>query len=155
MMITPEITAFIVKAKTNTWNDNRQASLSYRPGSRDLQYHEADLSYMDSYFGNVDFLGQEVVWRKNLPIWTMNYYGRILRPDLYSGAQAGTTSQIGRGQIYKWNTFLGKYMFVLEHSTFFTETKGDVSSFSGSEWHEINGVVVYRFDFHGGQVLFD
>jgi hypothetical protein len=46
-------------------------------------------------------------------------------------------------------------MFMLEHATFFTETKGDASSFSGSEWHETNGIVVYRFDFHGGRVLFE
>ena len=64
----PEIIAFIARAKANTWNGNAQASLAYRPGSRDLQYHEADLAYMDSYFGSTDFLGQEVVWQNGTPI---------------------------------------------------------------------------------------
>jgi Domain of unknown function (DUF5680) len=150
--MTLELIEFIVRAKANTWNKSGQASLSYRPGSRDLQYHEANLSYLDSYFGNTNFLGQEVVWQDGPPIWAMNYHGQILQPDLYDGARAGATSQVGRGRVYTLNTFLGDYEFALEHSVFRMTTTGESSSFSGKEWHEINGIVVYTFDFHGGAI---
>jgi Domain of unknown function (DUF5680) len=150
--ISKELIAFIVRAKANTWNGNGQASLAYRPGSRDLQYHESDLAYMDSYFGSTDFLGQEVVWQNGTPIWAMNYHGRILRPDLYDGARAGATSQIGRSNVHALGTFLSEYEFALEHSVFRMSTTGDAASFSSSEWHEVNGVIAYRFDFHGGLV---
>jgi Domain of unknown function (DUF5680) len=115
-----------------------------------LQYQESDLAYMDSYFGSSDFLGQEVVWQNGTPIWAMNDHGRILHPDLYDGARAGATSQVGRGNVYALQTFLGEYEFVLEHSVFRMSTVGDAASFSGSEWHEVGGVIAYRFDFHGG-----
>jgi Domain of unknown function (DUF5680) len=150
--ISKELIAFIVRAKANTWNSNGSTSLAYRPGSRDLQYHEPDLAYMDSYFGSTDFLGQEIVWQNGTPIWAMNYHGQILRSDLYDGARAGATSQIGRGNVYALQTFLGEYEFALEHSVFRMSTVGDATGFSGSEWHEVNGVTAYRFDFHGGLV---
>jgi Domain of unknown function (DUF5680) len=76
--------SFIVKAKANTYAGNGNASLSYRPHSYDLQFHEDDFSYLDSYFGGTDFLGQEVIYYQNEPIWAMNYYGRILEPELIS-----------------------------------------------------------------------
>jgi hypothetical protein len=31
-------------------------------------------------------------------------------------------------------------------------TTFNVNGFSGSEGHEVNGVIAYRFDFHGGLV---
>jgi hypothetical protein len=148
----PELIAFIVRAKTNTWNGNGQDSLAYRPGSRDLQYHESNLAYMDSYFGSSDFLGQEVVWQNGTPIWAMNYHGQILRPDLYDGARAGATSQVGRGRVYALGTFLGDYEFALEHAEFHMSTTGDASGFLGREWHTIKGVAVYKFSFHGGLI---
>jgi Domain of unknown function (DUF5680) len=144
--------AFIVRAKANTWNGNGTSSLSYRPGSKDLQYHEENLSYLDSYFGGTDFLGQEVVWQDGVPLWAMNYYGHILHPDLYDGARAGITSQVGRGRVYATGSFLGDHAFTLEEANFRMKTNGDANSFAGSEWHEKNGVIVYRFDFHGGTI---
>jgi hypothetical protein len=150
--MTPELTQFIVRAKANTWNGNARVSLSYRPGSSDLQYHEENLSYLDSYFGSTNFLGQEVVWHNGKPIWVMNYHGQILQPELYDGARAGITSQEGRGCVYALQTFLGNHEFTLKHSVFCMKTTGEPSSFSGREWHEVKGVVVYSFDFHGGTV---
>jgi hypothetical protein len=107
---------------------------------------------MDSYFGSTNFLGQEVVWHNGTPIWVMNYHGQILQPELYDGARAGITSQEGRGRVYALQTFLGNHEFRLEHSVFCMNTTGEPLSFSGREWHEVNGVVVYSFDFHGGTV---
>ena len=84
-MLSDDLVAFIVRAKANTWNAACAPSLSYRPGSHDLQYHEGNRAYLDSYFGSTDFVGQEVVWNDGVPVWAMNYHGRILRPDLYEG----------------------------------------------------------------------
>jgi Domain of unknown function (DUF5680) len=158
----PDLVSFIVRAKTATWNADGSASLSYRPGSRDLQYHEPGLAYLDSYFGGTDFLGQEVVWVAGVATWAMNYHGRVLRPDLYDGARAGATSKAGRGRVYDKNTFLGHYAFECERSmvegatfqmtTFHMTTTGDHTAFSGSEWHELEDTEVYRFDFHGGSI---
>ncbi len=147
-----ELVDFIMRAKSATWNGDGIASLSYPPGLRDLQYDEPRLAHLDSYFGDTNFLGQEVVWHEGKAIWVMNYHGQIIRPETYGGARAGTTSQVGRQRVYDQGTFLGEHKFELEHSTFHMTTTGDLAAFSGSEWHEIDGDTVYRFDFHGGIV---
>ena len=77
-----QLNTFIVRAKAATYVGGGAKSLSYRPGSHDLQFHEGAFSYLDSYFGGSDFLGQEVVYYEGQPVWVMNYYGRILEPAL-------------------------------------------------------------------------
>ena len=72
------LNAFIVRAKAATYIGGGARSLSRRPGSHDLEYHEGVLSYLDSYFGGSNFIGQEVVFFDNQPVWAMKYYGRVL-----------------------------------------------------------------------------
>ena len=57
-----DLNAFIVQAKANTYVGGGKTSLSYRPASHDIQFHQEAFSYMDSYFGGTDFIGQEVVY---------------------------------------------------------------------------------------------
>jgi Domain of unknown function (DUF5680) len=151
-MVSESLLAFIVRAKANTWNSDRPPSLSYRPCSHDLQYHEGDLAYLDSYFGSTEFVGQEVVWERNTPVWVMNYHGRILRPDLYDGARAGVTSQQGRGRMYDMGTFMGSHSCTYGNVDFLVESTGQPDAFTGVETHQIDGTVVYQFQFHGGSV---
>lgn len=77
-----KLSAFVVRAKAATYAGGGPRSLSYRPGSHDLQYHEAPFAYLDSHFGGADFIGQEVVFFEGRPVWAMNYYGRLLEPAL-------------------------------------------------------------------------
>jgi hypothetical protein len=56
---TSELEAFIVRAKAHTYVGGGQKSLAYRPFSHDLQFHEGSFSYLDSYFGGNDFIGQK------------------------------------------------------------------------------------------------
>ena len=71
-----DLTAFIVQAKAATYVGGGTKSLSRRPGSHDLEFHAGVFSYLDSYFGGTDFLGQEVVYYEARPVWVMNYCGR-------------------------------------------------------------------------------
>jgi hypothetical protein len=81
-----QLNAFIVQAKAVTYVGSGAKSLSYRPGSHDLQFHEGAFSYLDSYFGGTDFIGQEVVYFNGKPVWVMNYYGRIPQSETASRA---------------------------------------------------------------------
>ena len=56
---TSELEAVIVRAKAHTYVGGGQKSLAYRPFSHDLQFHEGSFSYLDSYFGGTDFIGQK------------------------------------------------------------------------------------------------
>jgi hypothetical protein len=64
-----ELEAFIVRAKAATYVGGGVASASSRSGSHDLRFSDGDLDYLDSYFGDADFLGQEVVHHCSLPVW--------------------------------------------------------------------------------------
>lgn len=76
---------FLVSAKVNTYAGDGTLSAPSRPNSKDLHYKEGDLLYIDSYFGSADFIGEEVVFENERPIWGMNYYGKMLAPDIPEG----------------------------------------------------------------------
>lgn len=102
-----KLKAFIVHAKAVTYVGGGSTSLSYRPSSHDLQFHEGVFSYLDSYFGGADFLGQEVVYYEGKPVWVMNYYGRIIEPSLITSEEAGQIIRESLSRMYQEGRFLG------------------------------------------------
>ena len=54
-------------AKRATYAAGAAKSLPYRLGTSDLQFHHDPWSYHDSYAGEADFLGQELVYRDRRP----------------------------------------------------------------------------------------
>jgi len=147
-----QLSAFIVRAKAATYVGGGARSLSYRPGSHDLQFHEGAFSYLDSYFGGSDFLGQEVVYYEGEPVWVMNYYGRILEPALITAAEAGQMIQESLARMYEEGRFLGGFEHSIGNSTYVDASEGDVAAFTGKEWIARDGIRVYELVYHGGLV---
>jgi hypothetical protein len=87
---------FIIEAKAVTYmSGKRPQPVPTRPGAKDIPYERGRYRYLDSHFGGTDFLGQEVVWQDEIPIWAMNYYGRIIDPARFDGERAGTVIKAG------------------------------------------------------------
>jgi hypothetical protein len=147
-----ELEAFIVRAKAVTYVGGGEESLSYRPGSHDLQFHEGPFSYLDSYFGGVDFIGQEVVYFESEPVWAMNYYGRILEPTLITASKTGRIIQESLSRLYEEGRFLGGFEHAIEDSVYVDTNEGNVASFTGKEWIVREGINVYELFYHGGLV---
>lgn len=147
-----ELQAFIVKAKANSYVGQAQKSLSYRPFSHDIQFHEGSFSYLDSYFGGTDFLGQEVVYFEGKPVWAMNYYGRVLNSDLINAAKAGKVIMESLSKMYETGRFLGGYENETSLGRYFDTNEGDVFSFKGYEWIEVQGQKAYELVYHGGLI---
>jgi hypothetical protein len=147
-----QLNAFIVRAKAATYVGGGARSLSHRPGSHDLQFHEDPFSYLDSYFGGSDFLGQEVVYHEGEPVWVMNYYGRILEPSLISAVEAGQIIQESLSRMYGEGRFLGGFEHATAKGTYIDTSDGDVTSFTGRERITREGVKVYELVYHGGLV---
>lgn len=143
---------FIVTAKAATYVGRGERCLSYRPGSHDLQFHEGAFSYLDSYFGGSDFLGQEVVYYEGKPVWVMNYYGRILEPTLITAAEAGHIIQQSLSKMYEEGRFLGGFEHTVGDDVYADTSEGDVISFTGTEWITRAGAKVYELVYHGGLV---
>jgi Domain of unknown function (DUF5680) len=143
---------FIIEAKANTYAGSGRPSLSYRPKSHDLQFHEDSFSYLDSYFGGTDFLGQEVVYYQHEAIWAMNYYGRILESLQITASEAGSIIKQSLSTLYQEQRFLGGFTHKTLQGTYIDTNEGNTTSFRGLEWIEKGDIRVYELVYHGGLI---
>jgi hypothetical protein len=147
-----QLTNFIVRAKAATYVGDGANIAPCRPDSHDLQFKAGDFAYLDSYFGGADFLGQEVVYYQNQPVWAMNYYGRILEPNSIRPDEAGRIIKQSLSALYKEGRFLGGFEHTVGPDTYFDTSQGDAACFTGQEWITRNGAKVYELVYHGGLV---
>jgi hypothetical protein len=144
---------FIVRAKSVTYIGNGQPVPACRSGSHDLKFSEGDWSYHDSYFGGRDFIGEEVVYYEGKPVWAMNYYGHILRPDLITPAQTGQVLKASLSKMYSEGRFLGGFEYRHEGFIYHDASEGDVTCLRGREFISRRGETVYELVYHGGVIL--
>ena len=147
-----ELNAFIVQAKAATYVGSGMESAPCRIGSHDLKFEHGPFTYLDSYFGGEDFIGQEVVYYKNEPVWAMNYYGKILEPDVIVGAETGAIIKESLSKMYQQGRFLGNFEHTVGEFTYFDTNTGSVNSFSGREWIAKADKIVYELVYHGGMI---
>jgi len=146
------LNAFVVAAKRATYVGDGIRAASSRAGSHDLVFSEGSFAYRDSYFGGTDFLGQEVVWLADVPVWAMSYYGYILRPDLIDAARAGETLRAALQAMYREGRFLGGFEWAGQHGMYRDTSTGDVAHFEGRETLLVAGVEAYALDYFGGLI---
>ena len=146
------LNAFIVRAKAATYVGNGEPVAPCRAGSHDLLFSDGQWAYHDSYFGGTDFIGEEVVYFAGRPVWAMNYYGRILRDDLLSGAQAGQMIKASLSHMYQENRFLGGFEYKENDLTYVDTSEGDVSYFNGREYIRREQEITYELVYHGGVI---
>jgi hypothetical protein len=152
-MAADELTGFVVRAKAATYVGSGRAVPATRPGAHDLAYEEPGWRYADSYFGGTDFLGQEVVWRAGIPVWAMNYRGRVLDAAAIDGARAAEVIRAALPLMYAEGRFLGGFRHRHGPYRYEDRSTGDTAGFRGVEVIRCGGRVVYRLDYHGGRVL--
>jgi hypothetical protein len=143
---------FIVRAKRATYVGGGPKLLPYRLGSHDLQFMEGDWAYHDSYLGESDFIGQEVVYLHGKVIWGMNYFGRIVQPERITSAQAGQIIMTSLTKMYAEGRFLGRFENPVERFRYVDTSEGDVRFFQGKEWIAHGDEIVYELVYHGGVV---
>ncbi len=148
----PQLEAFIVRAKANTYVGGGEHSTASRLGSHDLRFTEGEWTYHDSYFGGSDFIGEEVVYFSGRPIWAMNYYGRILRADLLTAAQAGQMIKTSLTRLYKEGRFLGGFEFTENNLTYKDANEGGADCFQGRELIFNGQETAYELLYHGGLI---
>jgi hypothetical protein len=147
-----KLQAFIVHAKAATYVGGGEHVPACRPGSHDLKFADGDWSYLDSYFGGRDFIGEEVVYHQGKPVWAENYYGRILRPDLITPEQAGQVIKASLSEMYKQGRFLGGFEYLHEDFTYTDGSEGEAASFRGREFISKASETAYELFYHGGLI---
>jgi len=147
-----ELNAFIVRAKASTYVGDGEHVTPCRRGSHDLRFTDAEWAYHDSYFGGSDFIGEEVVYFAEKPIWAMNYYGRILRDDLVTAEQVGHMIKASLARMYKENRFLGGIKYAENGLTYVDISAGQVVYFHGREFIRRGRNIAYELIYHGGSI---
>jgi hypothetical protein len=147
-----ELNSFIVRAKEATYVGGGEPVTPCRSGSHDLRFTDGEWAYHDSYFGGTDFIGEEVVYFAGGPVWAMNYYGRILRDDLLTGAQAGQMIKASLSRMYQEGRFLGGFAHTENDLTYIDTSEGSATSFHGREIIRREQELAYELVYHGGLI---
>ncbi len=145
-----EFVPFLLQAKKNTYAGDGSLSAPSRPASKDLIFQQGDYLYLDTYLGDVDFIGEEAVWHHQKPVWAMNYYGRMLTgeiPEGFSHCLKGALQNVPIEAPYR-----GPARFQNGPFEYTCRWKGDLDRFEGAEQISVNGQVIYRLTFHGGSL---
>jgi hypothetical protein len=146
-----ELALFLVEAKKNTYAAQKGLAASSRKGSKDLAYRRGRFDYRDSYFGERDFSGQEIVYRDEKPFWSLNYYGRMLTEEVPEGFIEALREALAR--VEKEEPYRGCRNHTKNDFAYSCIPVGDISFFHGHEAITCKGQEIYRLYFHGGQIL--
>jgi transcriptional regulator with XRE-family HTH domain len=144
---TTELQEFLVQAKRATYAGKGPECPASRPQSHDLEYQEGDFYYLDTYLGGLKFVGEEALWVKGSPVWSMNYIGKVVDEGF-----SGDFLKAALSQMSSQHPFRGPNLYKQGHLTYCCRFTGDFSWFSGSEEMYYDSRMVYQCIFHGGSV---
>ena len=141
---------FLLRAKRATYAAGEGASESSRPNSHDLRYEEADGGwlYIDSYLGSERFLGEEAVWKDGVPVWAMNYSGRVVGKGFDGDFLKAALFQVPESAPYR-----GPIEYQDGPMLYCNTVAGAPDWFFGREEIFRSGVSVYECVYHGGVVV--
>lgn len=142
-----ELCKFLVKAKMSTYAGKGPKSESSRPNSNDYKFEEGDLLYIDTYLGGEYFSGEEAVWKKNMPIFAMNYSGRVIGENFSRNFLKEALKKV---PVEK--PFRGPKFYQDEDYIYYCKVDGDIQWFQGYEEIYYKNDKIYECFFHGGIV---
>lgn len=140
-----ELISFRLEANVNTYAAFMNETDASRPSSHDFRYQNGDYMYYDTYVGGEKFAGEEAIWKNSVPVYAMNYMGRVIA-DGFSGnflkeaLRAADEKRPYRGPEHYQS---GEY-------TYRCNVTGDFTWFQGYEEIYQGDVKVYECVFHGG-----
>ena len=148
VMNTPkEFIDFLLRAKQRTYAGKGAETQSSRPASHDLQYQEGIYLYYDTYLGGERFSGEEAVWKNDLPIFAMNYSGRVLDEAFSGDFLKAALSRVPEEMPYR-----GPECFHEGEYVYRCKATGSIGWFQGFEEIYRGSIRVYECFFHGGDV---
>lgn len=142
-----DIIDFLIRAKKATYAGRGAEVEPSRPSFHDLNYTEGQLRYIDTYLGGERFSGEEAVWNNNIPIWSMNYCGRIVGKGF-----SGDFLKDALLQVQKEHPFRGPLVYENGDYKYHCIINGDFEWFNGYEEIFYKNNKVYECMFHGGLI---
>ena len=152
-MNSEELTAFLNAANKATYANREAPKASpLRPSSEDYHFEQGDLAYHDTYFGARDFMGEEVVYKAQKPVWAMNYYGFVLKDEVSTG---DAYKILRPALMQEYDDILpvrGPKEYSEGEYSYRNSVEGDLARFIGTEEILLSNEVIYRCWYHGGMI---
>lgn len=154
-----ELKGFLIKAKKATYaNGDVEKVASSRRGSSDYEYRDGKFVYHDTYFGGVQFAGEEVVYidGQDKPIWAMNYFGetidRTLSEEMMDKILRPALMRVGEDDILPVR---GPKKFKNKGFHYYFTVDGDMERFNGVEqiFENKEKRVIFRLYCSGGTIV--
>ena len=143
---------FLLKARTKTYAGEEGKVKPVFKGSKQLEYREGDWFYRDVYYSEKRiFMGIEVVYYKNNPVFAMSYYGSfrgMREKEIDKILRKALTEKWQTTRIWKkveWEK--GDYKYVCQ-----PDFEGSIEEMAGSETIFKKGKEVYKFFYAGGLI---
>ena len=123
------------------------------PGSKQLEHRDGDHLYRDIYFGMLRFVGQEVVYAKEAPCWSMAYSGAIESTVARDDARA-LYAFLRRALLLAPQELpvRGPSSYVEGQFRYTCLTRGSLAWFQGEEVIMLGGQPAYALRFSGGSL---
>ena len=139
---------FITEARKNTYAGNREPVKNpILAGSSQFEYKKSEYFYRDIYFsGKKNFIGQEVIYLKNKPIWSMIYCGYSEPREVYAFLKKSLL------MLSEKCRFGGECKFEENNFQYRDKGKGTIERFDGEEQMFIKRQSVYRLKYQGGLI---
>lgn len=138
---------FLIRAKGKTYAGKGAEVPSSRPHAHDLQYAEGELMYLDTYLGGDRFAGEEALWERGVPIWSMNYAGQVTGQPFSGDFLKEALLRVPEDQPFRGPAYYekGDYAYTCQ-------VTGDFDWFQGYETIRYRGEVIYDCYFHGTSI---
>ena len=142
---------FLNEANKSTYaNKDASKAISTRLKSEDYHFEKGNLIYHDTYFGGKDFIGGEIVYENNVPVWGMNYYGYVLES---SENEKDVYDFLRKALMQEYSDIIpvrGAKKYTEGEWEYKNIPDGTLERFFGVEQIYRNGKLVYCADYHGG-----
>jgi hypothetical protein len=152
-----DLTSFLLAAKRHTYASEEADSLvpPVLTGSRQMEYRQGSLFYRDIYYGELYFVGQEIIYHDSSPLWAMGYAGGVIKgavppsgvEELYDFLRAALR------QARAERPFRGPSIFGRGTYVYTDDTEGGLERFYGVETISLRGRRVYELHYSGGILL--
>ncbi len=145
-----QLADFLDEANKSSYaNKDAPKASSSRLKSEDYHFEKDGLIYHDTYFGSRDFIGEEIIYKDNEPVWGMNYYGYILsettnEKELYAFLR--------KALMQEYSDIIpvrGPMSFQDGDWEYGNSADGELGRFTGIEEIYRASVLVYRCNYHG------
>lgn len=138
---------FLVNAKRNTYALKQGKIKSSRLSSHDYFYQDGKYCYLDSFVGASYFSGEEIVYEDEKPIWSMNYYGKVIGENFQGDFLKEALLKVSLEKPYRGPECYHRGDFIYVNSV-----TGSIQCFHGKEDIFYQDIKIYEGYYHGGLI---